>query len=253
MNEYLKEISSIPLLSSDEESALGKRLLKGDPSARELLIKHNLRYVVEVAKSYQGQGLPLEELIQEGNLGICKAADKFNPKRGVKFISYAVWWIRQSILKSLSDKTRMVRIPINRINDYRKERKEQEKMEQEQGIEMPSDNLIYNSRHVSLTEDMFESRPLVETFPDENSIIPGEELENESFKIDMKDAFSILTNREIDILKYYHGIDEHRSFTLEEIGNILGLTRERIRQIKKKALEKINTNNKSKTILEQYK
>ena len=216
-----------------------------------------MRYVIEVAKSYQGQGLPLEELIAEGNLGIIKAADKFDPSRKMKFITYAVWWIRQSILQALSEKTRLVRIPINKINEIQKSRKEVEKDIQKNGrttIEYSIElNEMYSSFPLRLDSEIKDGQSVIELFADKSSIPPDENVNLESFKIDLASVLENLNTREADILKYYHGIGEHRSFTLEEIGNILGLTRERIRQIKKKSLETINNKKENINLLTKYR
>jgi RNA polymerase primary sigma factor len=261
MESYLKEISKIKLLTIQEEVELCKRIQKGDKLAKDLLIKHNLRYVLEVAKKYQNKGLPLEELIAEGNYGICKAADRFKPDRGVKFISYAVWWIRQSILQALSDNTRTVRIPVNQIHNVQKARKSLEKREQEQGFKIENNedvdidaevDSMYSSSPISLNSDNANNQPMIDIVPNENADFPDSHTEEESLRIDIDDALSILTDKEKEILKYYHGINEHRSLTLEEIGNIIGLTRERIRQIKKKSLSKISKNTKTKNLLTKY-
>lgn len=259
MEAYLKEISKIKLLTRKQERDLAIKAKEGDSKARDLLIKHNLRYVIEVAKGYQRQGLSLEELVAEGNLGICKAVEKFDPSRKMKFITYAVWWIRQSILQALSDNVRIVRIPINKINEIQKERKIQEK-----DFQLNGDLTTFETKCDSDTYQMYSSFPLrldgetetdqlmMEVFPNKEAIPPDQFLEQESLKIDLKSILKNLTEREADILKYYHGINEFRSFTLEEIGNILGLTRERIRQIKKKTLKTLKQTRSSENILKKY-
>jgi len=257
LDKYLKEIGNINLLSPEDEQKIAEKAHEGDKKAREILITHNLRYVVEVAKSYQGQGLSLEELIAEGNVGIVKAAGKFDPSRKMKFITYAVWWIRQSILQALSEKTRLVRIPINKINEIQKERKKQEELLQTTGGLLGHSNFseineMYSSFPLRLDGYINEDQPIIELFVDKNSIPPDELLDIESFKIDLETVLDNMSDREVDILKYYHGIGEHRPFTLEEIGNILGLTRERIRQIKKKSLEHINNKTDKLKLLTKY-
>ncbi len=256
MDQYLKEIGKTELLTPAEEQKIAERAKAGDRKARELLITKNLRYVIDVAKSYQGQGLPLEELIAEGNLGITKAVDKFDPTRKMKFITYAVWWIRQAILQALSENTRLVRIPINRINEIQKERKLHERRIQEEG------GMI--DEHYSVLGEMYSSfpmrldgytntdQPIMDLFVNKDSVPPDELMDEESLKIDLESVLEHITDREADILKYYHGIGEHRPFTLEEIGNILGLTRERIRQIKKKSLSTINKKTESVQLLTKY-
>jgi len=257
LDSYLKEIGKTKLLTPKEEQAIAERAAEGDEKARDLLITKNLRYVVEVAKSYQGQGLSLDELIAEGNVGIVKAANKFDPSRKMKFITYAVWWIRQSILQALSEKTRLVRIPINKINEVQKERKRQEILLQESGGMRGATHFseigeMYSSFPLRLDGYVNEDQPVMELFVDKNSIPPDDLLNLESFKIDLETVLDNMAGREVDILKYYHGIGEHRPFTLEEIGNILGLTRERIRQIKKKSIEHINNKKEKLKLLTKY-
>lgn len=258
MDKYLKEIGKTKLLTREEEREIAKRANAGDPVAREMLITRNLRYVVEVAKSYQGQGLPLEELIAEGNLGICKAVDKFDASRNIKFITYAVWWIRQSILQALSDNTRIVRIPVNKINEVQKARKRLEREEQSVGDRRGVTDFdeeifdMYSAFPVRLNSDNINDQPILDLFADENAVMPDEGTELESLRIDIDIVMSSLDDREKEIIRYYNGLEKEESLTLEEIGNLLGLTRERIRQIKKKSLKKIKRNPRSKKILTKY-
>ena len=259
MDKYLKEIGTTQLLTPEEEQKLAIKARDGDKKAHDALITHNLRYVIDVAKGYQGQGLPLEELIAEGNFGICKAAKRFDPDRKMKFITYAVWWIRQSILQALSENTRVVRIPINKINEVQKARKMIEREMQQKENFSPSEYDVdheilemYSGFPVRLDSETATNQPMIELFTNKDAIPPDANLEDESLRIDLETILDNLDEREIDILKYYHGIDEFRAFTLEEIGNILGLTRERIRQIKKRTLKKIRRNPKSKHLLEKY-
>lgn len=258
MDKYLKEIGKTRLLTREEEREIAKRANAGDPVAREMLITRNLRYVVEVAKSYQGQGLPLEELIAEGNLGICKAVDKFDASRNIKFITYAVWWIRQSILQALSDNTRIVRIPVNKINEVQKARKRLEREEQSVGDRRGVTDFdeeifdMYSAFPVRLNSDNINDQPILDLFADENAVMPDEGTELESLRIDIDIVMSSLDDREKEIIRYYNGLEKEESLTLEEIGNLLGLTRERIRQIKKKSLKKIKRNPRSKKILTKY-
>jgi RNA polymerase primary sigma factor len=255
MDKYFKDISQIKILTPKNELELAKKAKSGNEKARKALIVHNLRYVVEVAKSYQGQGLPLEDLVAEGNLGICKAVDRFDPTRGMKFITYAVWWIRQSILQALSENPRVVRIPINKINEIRSARAREDQNLQKTGgfREEKNYNLdeymhMYTSYPVRVTSTTKTDQPILELFIDKESVPPDESLKNDSLRIDLETILENLNAREAEILRLYHGMDEFRAFTLEEIGNIIGLTRERVRQIKKKALRKLRKNNKHDTI-----
>ena len=259
MEKYLKDVGKTKLFSSGEESKTAFKAQAGDRKATDELIIRNLRYVIDVAKGYQGQGLPLEELIAEGNFGICKAAKRFDPEKGMKFITYAVWWIRQSILQALSENTRVVRIPINKINEIQKIRKIMEQKMQENGdmslSEYEIDHSIlemYSAFPVRLDSETSSEQPMIELFPNKDAVPPDSQFESESLRIDLETILDNLDNREIEILKYYHGVDEFRPFTLEEIGNILGLTRERIRQIKKKSLKKLRRNPRSRNLLDKY-
>lgn len=243
MKKYFEELSKYDPLDPQEELEIAKKAKAGDANAKEKLIKHNLRYVVEVAKSYQGQGLPLEELIAEGNYGLCKAAEKFNPDYKMKFITYAVWWIRQSILRALSENTRLVRLPINKINDIQKYRKEQEKAYQETGhfedinpaLERYSDH--YSASPLSLNAPVNNKQLFIELLPDKKVEKADEQFDKDSLYVDLKEVLGTLSKREEQILKLYHGLDEFRAYTLEEIGKMFNLTRERIRQIKRKSLK----------------
>jgi RNA polymerase primary sigma factor len=258
VDSYLKDVGKNALFGPGEELEVAKKAKEGDRKAKDALITKNLRYVIDVAKGYQGQGLPREEVIAEGNFGICKAAERFDPERGMKFITYAVWWIRQSILQALSENTRVVRIPINKINEIQKVRKSMERDMQNDNsnpIEYDIDHKIlemYSSFPVRLDSETAAEQPMIELFPNKDSLPPDSKFESESLRIDLETILDNLDEREIEILKYYHGIDEFRAFTLEEIGNILGLTRERIRQIKKKSLKKLRKNPKSRNLLDKY-
>jgi RNA polymerase primary sigma factor len=259
VDKYLKDVGKTELFSPGKESEAAFKARDGDQKARDELIIRNLRYVIDVAKGYQGQGLPLEELIAEGNFGICKAAKRFDPEKGMKFITYAVWWIRQSILQALSENTRVVRIPINKINEIQKIRKIMEQEMQTTGELSPSEYEVdhdilemYSAFPIRLDSETSSEQPMIELFPNKDAVPPDSHFESESLRIDLETILDNLDNREIEILKYYHGIDEFRPFTLEEIGNILGLTRERIRQIKKKSLKKLRRNPKSRNLLDKY-
>jgi RNA polymerase primary sigma factor len=259
VDKYLKDVGKTELFPPGKESEAAFKARDGDQKAKDELIVRNLRYVIDVAKGYQGQGLPLEELIAEGNFGICKAAKRFDPEKGMKFITYAVWWIRQSILQALSENTRVVRIPINKINEIQKIRKIMEREMQTTGelshseYEVDHDILeMYSAFPVRLDSETSSEQPMIELFPNKDAVPPDSRFESESLRIDLETILDNLDDREIEILKYYHGIDEFRPFTLEEIGNILGLTRERIRQIKKKSLKKLRRNPKSRNLLDKY-
>ncbi len=259
MDKYLKDVGKTKLFKAEEERRVALRAQAGDRKAKDELIVRNLRYVIDVAKGYQRQGLPLEELIAEGNFGICKAAERFDPGKGMKFITYAVWWIRQSILQALSENTRVVRIPINKINEIQKIRKIMEREMQEKGDMSPSEHEVdpsvlemYSAFPVRLDSETSSEQPVIELFPNKDAVPPDSNFESESLRIDLETILDNLDDREIEILKYYHGIDEFRPFTLEEIGNILGLTRERIRQIKKKSLKKLRRNPRSRNLLDKY-
>ena len=259
MDKYLKDVGKTKLFSGKQEQEIAQLAKRGNKKAKDELISRNLRYVIDVAKGYQGQGLPLEELIAEGNFGICKAADRFDPDKGMKFITYAVWWIRQSILQALSENTRVVRIPINKINEIQKVRKRMEQDMQDRGGNFPPefdfdpDVLeMYSGFPVRLDANTASDQPMLELFPNKDALPPDSIFEAESLRIDLETILENLDNREIEILKYYHGIDEFRAFTLEEIGNILGLTRERIRQIKKKSIKKLRRNPRFRNLLDKY-
>ncbi|KYK22722.1 hypothetical protein AYK24_00410 [Thermoplasmatales archaeon SG8-52-4] len=259
MDKYLKDVGKTELFTAEEERKIARKAVRGNKRAKDELIIRNLRYVIDVAKGYQGQGLPLEELIAEGNYGICKAAERFDPEKGMKFITYAVWWIRQSILQALSENTRVVRIPINKINEIQKTRKLMEQDMQEKGDLSPSEYEVdheilemYSAFPVRLDSETSTDQPMIELFPNKDALPPDNRFEAESLRIDLETILDNLNDREIEILKYYHGVDEFRPFTLEEIGNILGLTRERIRQIKKKSLKKIRRNPRARNLLDKY-
>ncbi len=250
--KYFKDIRKSSALSSKEEASLAKRIKSGDKKAIEELVNANLKFVISIAKEYQGQGLPLSDLISEGNYGLVKAATRFDHKRGFRFISYAVWWVRQSILQSLNDNARMVRLPANVINKISKLNKEISKFEflnerEPLSNEMSDDelefSLLKNSRCASLNEFINEEGDelieliAVET-PDEDNLIIDERIKNEINK-----TLSVLDDRERNIIQCYFGIDINcEAMTLEAIGERYGLTKERIRQIKEKAIRKLRHN-----------
>lgn len=263
MDKYMKEIANIPLMTLEEEQETAQRAKNGDLDARNELVSRNLRFVIDVAKGYQGQGLSFEELIAEGNVGLCKAADRFDPDRGIKFITYAVWWIRQGILQALSENSRLIRLPLNRINEVQRAKKIAEEHAAINGPDGlydiseltdvdPASLDIYNLTTVRINSENKSEQNIVELIESTEVNPPDHDLEQESLKIDINYVLDQLTDREKEIIRYYHGIDEFKPFTLEEIGNIIGLTRERIRQIKKKALQQIRRNPRVKKLI-KYK
>ena len=260
LEKYLSEISREELLTVDEEVELAQRIHKGDKKALERLVKANLRFVVSVAKQYQNQGLSLPDLINEGNVGLIRAAEKFDETRGFKFISYAVWWIRQSILQALAEQSRLIRVPLNQVGSVNKINKILSKFEQEnerrpsveeiaEEIEMPEDKigdaLKVNTRHVSMDAPFSDSdnNSLVDVLEDHDSPTADNELVNESLREEIKKTLGLLKDRERKIVEEFYGIGGPEK-SLEEIGNKYGLSRERVRQIKEKALRQLrNTTN----------
>ena len=267
LDKYLQEIGREELVSPEEEVELAQRIRKGDQAALEQLTKANLRFVVSVAKQYQNQGLSLPDLINEGNLGLIKAAEKFDETRGFKFISYAVWWIRQSILQALAEQSRIVRLPLNQVGSLNKINKALSKFEQE-NERMPSpdeladildiprekiaDTLRVSGRHVSVDAPFVdgEDNSLLDVLVNNDSPNADRGLVNESLNKEIERALSTLTERERDIVKYFFGIGT-QEMTLEEIGEYFGLTRERVRQIKEKAIRRLRHSARSK-LLKSY-
>ncbi|PEN09306.1 RNA polymerase subunit sigma [Longimonas halophila] len=256
LDQYLQEIGKIDLLEAEEEVELARRIKQGDEEALHELTRANLRFVVSVAKKYQGQGLSLSDLINEGNYGLIKAAKRFDETRGFKFISYAVWWIRQAILQALAEQSRVVRLPLNRIGVISKIRKASARLQQEYerkpNIEELADELEiepkkvrealqHTSRHLSVDAPFNEEddNSLLDVLPDDESDSPDDEMLGESVKIDIERALNLLEDREAEITRLYFGIGREHPLTLEEIGKRFGLTRERVRQIKEKALRKL--------------
>ena len=262
LDRYLQEIGKEKLISPDEEVRLAKEIQKGNQEALEKLTKANLRFVVSVAKQYQNQGLSLGDLINEGNLGLIKAAKRFDETRGFKFISYAVWWIRQSILQALAEQSRIVRLPLNRVGALNKIGKELSKLEQEyervpsaselaESLDMTvsevADTLKISGRHLSVDAPFAqgEDNRLLDVLENEETPDPDNDLMGESLKVEIERALSKLTKREAEVIRLYFGIGREHSLTLEEIGERFDLTRERVRQIKEKALRKLRHHNKS--------
>ena len=262
LDRYLHEIGKEKLIAPDDEVRLAKEIQKGSQRALEDLTKANLRFVVSVAKQYQNQGLSLGDLINEGNLGLIKAAKRFDETRGFKFISYAVWWIRQSILQALAEQSRIVRLPLNRVGALNKIGKELSKLEQEyervpsahelaESLEMTvgevADTLKISGRHLSMDAPFAqgEDNRLLDVLENEEIPNPDFDLMGESLKVEIERALSKLTTREAEVIRLYFGIGREHSLTLEEIGERFDLTRERVRQIKEKALRKLRHHNRS--------
>jgi len=267
LDKYLQEIGKEELITVEEEVELAQRIKKGDRMALEKLTRANLRFVVSVAKQYQNQGLSLPDLINEGNLGLIKAAEKFDETRGFKFISYAVWWIRQSILQALAEQSRIVRLPLNQVGSLNKINKAFSKFEQE-NERIPSteeladvleitkekiaDTMRVSGRHVSVDAPFIEGEDnsLLDVLVDNSSPVADRELIAESLVREIERALATLTERERDIIKLFFGIGV-QEMTLEEIGEKFGLTRERVRQIKEKAIRRLRHTSRSK-LLKSY-
>jgi RNA polymerase primary sigma factor len=256
LDKYLQEIGKVELISPDEEVNLARRIRSGDPDALSKLVKANLRFVVSVAKQYQNQGMSLPDLINEGNLGLIKAAQRFDETRGFKFISYAVWWIRQAILQALAEQARIVRLPVNKIGSINRINRAFSRLEQEyerepssqeiaEILEMASEevkeSLKTNGRTVSMDAPISseEDNNMYDLLPSPDAPSPDKNLINESLAYEIERALSTLSPREAKVLKLYFGINMKHPFTLEEIGEELALTRERVRQIKEKAIKRI--------------
>jgi RNA polymerase primary sigma factor len=264
LDQYLQEIGKLNLLTSDEEIDLAIKIKKGDTLAQEKLIKANLRFVVSVAKHFQNQGLSLGDLINEGNLGLIKAAHRFDETRGFKFISYAVWWIRQCIMSALADHQRIVRLPLNRVINLTKISKAYRNLEQEferkptteelaKNLEMTAEEVAYalqiSGRYVSMDEPLKSGdeneNSLVDVLPNDNQPLPDNGLMKESLKNEVTKVLSTLDAREAEVIRLSFGIGRNQKATLEEIGDRFNLTRERIRQIKEKALRKLRGSKRS--------
>lgn len=269
LEKYLQEIGKVDLLTPEEEVDLAKKIKEGDQEALEKLTKANLRFVVSVAKQYQNQGLSLSDLINEGNLGLIKAAQRFDETRGFKFISYAVWWIRQSILQALAEQSRIVRLPLNKVGSLNKINRAFSELEQEFEREPSSDELAelleitsdevettlgVAARHVSMDAPFVdgEDNSLLDVI--ENSGTPGTDTKleyAESLRREIERSLNTLTERQCDVIKLYFGIGIEHPMSLEDIGDRFGLTRERVRQIKDKAINKLRSASRSK-LLKHY-
>jgi RNA polymerase primary sigma factor len=266
LDQYLQEIGKVDLITPDQEIELAKRIKKGDRYALEALTKANLRFVVSVAKQFQNQGLSLGDLINEGNLGLIKAAERFDETRGFKFISYAVWWIRQSIMQAIAEQSRMVRLPLNRVGALNKLGKAYRELEQEYERKPTAEELanlvdmkpeevaetmqLYG-RHVSMDAPFSgddDKNSLIDVIPNDEQPSPDTTLMRESLKNEVENVLSTLSEKEAEVIKLYFGINSERSATLEEIGERFNLTRERVRQIKEKAIRNLRHNAKSKNL-----
>lgn len=265
LDKYLQEIGREELITADEEVILAKKIREGDQVALEKLTKSNLRFVVSVAKQYQNQGLSLPDLINEGNLGLIKAAKRFDETRGFKFISYAVWWIRQSILQALAEQSRIVRLPLNQVGSLNKINKAYSRLEQQferepsaeelsEILELPQDKVAdtmrVSGRHVSMDAPFVngEENSLLDVLVNHDSPRADNLLMNESLQREIERSLSTLTERERDVVKLFFGIGINHGLTLEEIGAKFDLTRERVRQIKEKAIRRLRHNSRSKLL-----
>ena len=268
LDKYLQEIGKVDLITADEEVELAQRIKAGDQRALEKLTKANLRFVVSVAKQYQNQGLTLPDLINEGNLGLIKAAQRFDETRGFKFISYAVWWIRQSILQALAEQSRIVRLPLNKIGSINKINKtyaflekanerppspEEIAKELDMTVNEVKESLKNAGRHVSMDAPLIEGEDsnLYDVLRSGESPNPDRELLSESLSTEIERALETLTPREADVVRLYFGLGHQHPMTLEEIGETFDLTRERVRQIKEKAIRRLKHTSRSK-ILKTY-
>ncbi len=268
LDKYLQEIGKVDLITADEEVELAQKIKAGDQRALEKLTKANLRFVVSVAKQYQNQGLTLPDLINEGNLGLIKAAQRFDETRGFKFISYAVWWIRQSILQALAEQSRIVRLPLNKIGSINKINKMYALLEQsnerppsaeeiakelDMTVNDVKESMKNSGRHLSMDAPLVEGEDsnLYDVLRSGESPNPDRELINESLRTEIERSLETLTPREADVVRLYFGLGDQHPMTLEEIGETFDLTRERVRQIKEKAIRRLKHTSRSK-ILKTY-
>lgn len=265
LDKYLQEIGKVDLITADQEVELAKRIKQGDQIALEKLTKANLRFVVSVAKQYQNNGLTLGDLINEGNVGLIKAATRFDETRGFKFISYAVWWIRQSIMQALAEQSRIVRLPLNRVGSLNKISRTFSELEQKfqrepsaeelaEVLEMSTqevrDNLSISGRHVSVDAPFAqgEENNLLDVLENQSELTPDSGLMEDSLRKEVQRALATLTQREADVIAYYFGLNGEHAMTLEEIGAKFSLTRERVRQIKEKATRRLRHSSRSKSL-----
>lgn len=267
LDKYLQEIGRVELITAEEEVELARRIRQGDKRALERLTKANLRFVVSVSKQYQNQGLSLPDLINEGNLGLIKAAERFDETRGFKFISYAVWWIRQSILQALAEQARIVRLPLNKIGTINKINRAYSELEQlyerppsadelaeylECSAEEVRQSLANTGRHVSMDAPLIDgdesSSSMYDVLPNDSLPGPEMDLNKESLRKDIERSLATLTGREGDVVRLYYGLNGKHPLTLEEIGDLFDLTRERVRQIKEKAIRRLKHTSRSRML-----
>lgn len=266
LDKYLTEIGKVDLIGADVEVELAMRIRQGDTVALEKLTKANLRFVVSVAKQYQNNGLSLNDMINEGNIGLIKAAQRFDETRGFKFISYAVWWIRQSIMQALAEQSRIVRLPLNRVGSIKKISRTFSELEQRfqrepsaeelatelnTSVENVNDDLSLYGKHISFDTpfQQGEDGDLLDVFPDSNASIPDEELMHDSLRKELARALSTLSRRESQVLVMYYGLSGSSSMTLSEIAEQFGLTTERVRQLKEKATQQLRKTSRSKNLV----
>jgi RNA polymerase primary sigma factor len=267
LDKYLQEIGRVDLITADEEVELARRIRNGDRAALERLTKANLRFVVSVSKQYQNQGLSLPDLINEGNLGLIKAAERFDETRGFKFISYAVWWIRQSILQALAEQARIVRLPLNKIGTINRINRAYSELEQkferppsaeelaeilECSAEEIKQSLAHSGRHVSMDAPLVDgddsSSSMYDVLLHDTLASPDKDLVVESLRSDIERSLCTLTTREADVVRLYYGLNGKHALTLEEIGERFDLTRERVRQIKEKAIRRLKHTSRSRML-----
>ncbi len=265
LDKYLQDIGREELISADQEVELAKRIKSGDQRALDKLCRANLRFVVSVAKQYQNQGLSLPDLINEGNVGLIKAAQRFDETRGFKFISYAVWWIRQSILQALAEQSRIVRLPLNQVGALNKIKKESSRLEQKfertpsaeeiaEAMDVPEAKidaaLKISTKYVSMDAPLIEDEDtkFIDVFLDEESAVTDEALIRESLAQEIQRSLSTLSEKEREVINLFYGLEQPHSLTLDEIGAKFDLTRERVRQIKEKALRRLKHNSKNKLL-----
>jgi RNA polymerase primary sigma factor len=268
LDQYLRDISAYPLIDRDEEARLARRIRESDQEALDKLVRSNLRFVVSVAKKYQNQGVALSDLINEGNLGLIRAAHKFDETKGIKFISYAVWWIRQAILQALAEQSRIVRVPLNRAGTLHRIGKRANALLQELGREPTHEEIAeemditeeevaktisISQTHLSLDAPLTpgEDNKLLDYLPDNLNPTPDEQTFEKALTESIEEALSSLKEREAKILRLYFGLDGEEPMTLEQIGSLLGITRERVRQIKEKALSRLRHVSRARA-LESY-
>ncbi|MBN2745885.1 MAG: RNA polymerase sigma factor RpoD/SigA [Bacteroidales bacterium] len=265
LDKYLQDIGKEELISAEEEVLLAQKIKTGDQRALEKLTKANLRFVVSVAKQYQNQGLSLPDLINEGNLGLIKAAQRFDETRGFKFISYAVWWIRQSILQALAEQSRIVRLPLNQVGSLNRISKETARLEQRyerpptdtelaDSLELPhykvKNSMQMHSKHLSLDAPLMEGETssMIDVMINDAEPSTDEDLMQESLGREIQRSLSTLSQKEREVINLYYGIGQNHAWTLDEIGDKFGLTRERVRQIKEKAIRRLKHNSRSKLL-----